>query len=364
MKFFKKYKDKRIKNSIFSFWRFLLYFAMIGFVVTVSFYMFFSDVFVGDGLVATGNLSKRAWANFLNIIFLCLVLSIIDGIRKRFFTRKPVERILEATHRITNGDFSARIKPIHKRSAFNEYDIIIEDFNKMAEELSSTETLKTDFIANVSHELKTPLAVIQNYSTMLQAENLSEDMRLEYAKNLNRASKNLSELITSILRLNKLENQQIFPTYEKFNLSEQICECMLKFEEQWEEKEIDIITEFDETAEIEADRELLDIVWSNLLSNAFKFSNHGGTVSVSMKKDGRFILVSIADNGCGMTQETGRHIFEKFYQGDTSHATKGNGLGLALVKRVIDIIMGEITVESELGKGSVFTVKLPMKKRI
>lgn len=363
MIFGRKNKDKRLKNSIFSFWRFLVYFAMIGFVVTVSFYMFFSDVFIGHNLLTAGNLSKRAWANFFNVLFLCLVLSIIDGVRRRIFNQKPVERILEATHKITSGDFSARIKPIHKRNAFNEYDIIIEDFNKMAEELSSIETLKTDFIANVSHELKTPLAVIQNYSTMLQAKDLDEKTRLEYAKNLHRASKNLSELITSILRLNKLENQQIFPSFQNFNLSEQICECMLKFEEQWEEKELEILTELDEEIEIEADRELLDIVWSNLFSNAFKFNNHGGTVSVKMKNEGNFVLVSIADTGCGMNEETGKHIFEKFYQGDTSHATKGNGLGLALVKRVIDITMGEITVESELGKGSAFTVKLPKEKK-
>ncbi|MBQ8502940.1 MAG: HAMP domain-containing histidine kinase [Clostridia bacterium] len=360
--FFRKRKDKRIKNSIFSPWRFILYFTLIGFIVTVSFLLFFnSDSLLIPNLPIDVVKQRAIWTLF-NILFLCVTLSIMDGVRKRIFTRRPVDRILEATHRITNGDFSARIKPLHKRKAFNEYDIIIEDFNKMAEELSSIETLKTDFIANVSHELKTPLAVIQNYSTMLQAKELDEETRLEYAKNLNRASRNLSDLITSILRLNKLENQQIFPTYQKFNLSEQICECMLKFEEQWEKKEIEIITELDEEIEIESDKELLDIVWSNLLSNAFKFSEKGGTVSVQMLKENQFVFVRIADTGCGMTEETGRHIFEKFYQGDTSHATKGNGLGLALVKRVIDITMGEITVESEIGKGSAFTVKLPAKR--
>lgn len=363
MRFFGRKKDKRIKNSIFSFWRFLLYFVLIGFVVTVSFLLFFNSGLLDGIHFPVDSVKKRAVWTLANILFMCLSISIIDGIRKRIFTQKPVDRILEATHRITNGDFSARIKPLHARKAFNEYDIIIEDFNKMAEELSSIETLKTDFIANVSHELKTPLAVIQNYSTMLQAEDLPEETRLEYAKSLHRASRNLSDLITSILRLNKLENQQIFPQNEKFNLSEQICECMLKFEEQWENKEIDIITELDESIEIEADKELLDIVWSNLLSNAFKFSEKGGTVSVSMKQENKFVFVKIADTGCGMTEETGKHIFEKFYQGDTSHATKGNGLGLALVKRVIDITMGEITVESELGKGSAFTVKFPTVKK-
>ena len=361
MRLFRK-RDKRIKNSIFSPWRFILIFILSGFFVTVSFMLFFNTDTVQAINLEEEEIKSRAMQTLLNILFLCATLSVFDGIRKRIYTRKPVERILDAAHRITNGDFSTRIKPIHKKRAYNEYDIIIEDFNKMAQELSSIETLKTDFISNVSHELKTPLAVIQNYATMLQNDNLSDEERKECAKNLTRASKNLSELITSILRLNKLENQQIFPKNEKFSLSEQICECMLKFENQWEEKEIDIITDLDESIEIEADKELIEIVWSNLLSNAFKFTDKGGRVSVSARQDGGSAVVRIADTGCGMTEETGRHIFEKFYQGDTSHATRGNGLGLALVKRVIDITMGEITVESKLGSGSAFTVRLPLKK--
>ena len=361
MKLFRK-KDKRIKNSIFSVWRFIANFLTIGFVVTVSFMMFFNTGTVQELTITETDLTARAVRTLFNIIFLCATLSVFDGIRKRIFTRRPVERILEATHRITNGDFSAKIKPIHKKRAYNEYDIIIEDFNKMAAELSSTETLKTDFIANVSHELKTPLAVIQNYSTMLQSDSLTEEERKEYAKNLNRASKNLSDLITGILRLNKLENQQIFPKREEYDLNEQICECMLKFESLWEEKEIEIITELDENILIEADKELLGIVWTNLLSNAFKFTDKGGTVSVRAEIDGEYAVVKVSDTGCGMTEETGRHIFEKFYQGDTSHSTRGNGLGLALVKRVIDITMGEITVESKLDIGSAFTVRIPLQQ--
>ncbi len=361
MKIFRKRKDKRIKNSIFSPWRFVLYFFLVGFVVTVSFLLFFNNGMLIGVELPIDTIKQRALWTLFNILFICVAFCIIDGVRRKIFTQRPVERILEATHKITNGDFSARIKPIHKRSSFNEYDIIIEDFNKMAEELSTIETLKTDFVANVSHELKTPLAVIQNYATMLQSDSLSDEMRKDYSRNLHRASSNLSELITNILRLNKLENQQIFPNSEKYNICEQLCECLLKFEEFWEDKEIDIRTELDESIMIEADKELLDIVWSNLLSNAFKFNKKGGSVFVSAKTDGKFVAVEISDTGCGMTEDTGKHIFEKFYQGDTSHSTKGNGLGLALVKRVIDITMAEITVESIYGKGSSFTVKLPLK---
>lgn len=354
-------KDKRIKNSIFSFKRFIANFLTIGFVVTVSFMMFFgnNDSYIN---LSQEDIKIRAVRTFFNIIFLCATLSVFDGIRKRIFTGRPVERILEATHKITNGDFSVRIKPINKKKYYNEFDIIIEDFNKMSAELSSIETLKTDFIANVSHELKTPLSVITNYTTILLSDTLSNEERKKYCMKLNKASKNLSDLITSILRMNKLENQQIFPEKEKFDVCEQLCECILKFEKEWEEKEIEIVTDLDRSIEIYEDKELLDIVWTNLLSNAFKFTDSEGRVSVSVEQINNSVYVRIGDTGCGMTEETGRHIFEKFYQGDSSHSTKGNGLGLSIVKRIIDITMTEITVESELGKGSTFTVKIPINQ--
>jgi len=359
-------KDKRLKDSIISPWRFALYFAMSGFAVSVSFLLFFSgSLFDSPNMpvfIPEGTIKERALRTLFNILFICLFMTGFDGIRKRLFTHRPVMRILDALKKITDGDFSVRIKPLHRKRAFNEYDLIIDDINKMAKELSSIETLKTDFISNVSHEIKTPLAVIQNYSTILQSETLSDGERIECAKSLESASKKLSSLITSILKLNKLENQQIFPETRKYDLSEQLIQAILLFENDWEEKELEIITDIEENVEIEADEELLLTVWSNLISNAVKFSEKKGKLTVSLKKEGGYAIVSIADTGCGMTKETGMHIFEKFYQGDTSHATEGNGLGLALVKRVIDITKSEITVESELGKGSRFIVKILLKK--
>ena len=165
-------------------------------------------------------------------------------------------------------------------------------------------------------------------------------------------------MIANILKLNKLENQQIFPHSECFDLGEQLCESLLQFEGVWEQKEINIETDIAEDVKVEADRELLSLIWNNLLSNAFKFTPSGGAVSLSLAATEHHAIVKVQDTGCGMSAETGAHIFEKFYQGDTSHATRGNGLGLALVKRVVDIIRGEICVESELGKGTAFTVKI------
>ncbi len=228
----------------------------------------------------------------------------------------------------------------------------------MAEELSGLETLRTDFIANVSHELKTPLAVMQNFGTMLGQPGLSEEKRMEYANAVTNASRRLADLITNILKLNKLENQQIYPQTREYNLSEQICQCLLQFENIWEKKNISIETNLPEDIRIHADEELLSLVWNNLLSNAFKFTPENGRVSLSLSADEGEAVVTVSDTGCGMKPETGAHIFEKFYQEDTSRATQGNGLGLALVKRVMDIIHGEIDVESIQGKGSTFTVKI------
>ena len=353
-------KDKRLQDSIFSPWRFVLYFAISAFAVSVSFLLFFSDsLFEGTGfpvLIPEGTLKERALRTLFNILFICLFMSILDGIRKRIFTHRPVRRILDALSKITNGDFTVRIKPLHKKRAFNEYDLIIEDINKMAKELSSTETLKTDFISNVSHEIKTPLAVIQNYSTILQNENLTAKERTEYAKSLEKASKKLGYLISAILKLNKLENQQIFPELKSYNLSEQIIQSILLFENEIDEKQIEIITDIEENIQIKSDEELLLTIWSNLLSNAVKFTDKGGKITVTAKTEGKKAIVSVADTGCGMTENTGKRIFEKFYQGDSSHTTEGNGLGLATVKRIIDITKSEINVESKLGKGSRFTI--------
>ena len=228
--------------------------------------------------------------------------------------------------------------------------------------MSGLETLRTDFIANVSHELKTPLAVVQNYGTMLQQPGLPEEKRIEYAKAITDTSRKLADLITNILKLNKLENQQIYPENHIYNLGEQLCECLLDFESVWEQKKIEIFTDIEEEVFVETDTELLSLVWRNLFSNAMKFTEPEGSVYVTLRSENDFAVVEVKDTGCGISPETGKHIFEKFYQGDTSHSTQGNGLGLALVKRVMDIVGGDISVSSEIKKGSTFTVRIRRKK--
>lgn len=343
----------RGRAKIHSIWNFIVFFLLIAFVVTCNFLLFLNAMDLNEAAIR-----KAAPITLFNIVLLTVLFCIFDAIRRRQMITKPVKRIQDGIDRVIHGDFSTRIKYIHGEDSRNEFDTIIAGLNKMIEELSGVETLRTDFIANVSHELKTPLAVMQNYGTLLQNPDLSEEQRVEYGRAIQEQTKKLTSLVMNILKLNKLENQQIYPNVEKYYLGEQLCECMLEFENIWEEKNIEIETDIDEDIQVEADKELLSLVWNNLLSNALKFTNENGKVSLSLYGDEEYIYVQVKDTGCGMSQETGQNIFKKFYQGDTSHATKGNGLGLALVKRVIDICGGEISVSSQLGEGSIFTVRL------
>lgn len=345
-------QDKVIKRSLFSLRDYVLFFIQICFIVTCCFLLFLDAIDLDRSYI-----EAAALKTFLNIFVLSLLCTLVVRIHRKRTVERPVKVILEATEKIKKGDFNTRIEPFHGIDRSDEFDAIIDDLNQMAEELSSVETLRTDFIANVSHELKTPLAVIQNYGVMLQSPELSEEKRIAYAKSVTQASRRLADLISNILKLNKLENQQIFPEKKEFDLSEQLCECLLNFEDAWEKKNLEIMTDIEDRIMIYADPELLCLVWNNLFSNAIKFTKEHGRITVRLKIKEQHIIVCVEDTGCGISPEVGEHIFDKFYQGDTSHAAQGNGLGLALVKRVMDIVNGEISIKSTVGKGSVFQVR-------
>ena len=351
-------KKPTFQRVLREFSSFLLFFLSVGFVVSCCMMLFLNVLSKEMGLVYTpDNIAEAAKITFLNVVMITVLFKTADFIRRKIMVDKPVKMITDAAERIMNGDFSARVKPM-RGSGMEGFHQIGESINKMAKELSGLETLRTDFIANVSHEMKTPLAVMQNYGTLLQTPDLPEEKRVEYAKTISDASRRLADMMTNILKLNRLENQQIYPNLTTFDLGEQLCESLLQYESTWERKNIEIETDIAENVLVSADAELLSLVWNNLFSNAFKFTEEGGKVTLTLTADEAYATVKIADTGCGMSAEVGVHIFEKFYQGDTSHATQGNGLGLPLVKRVVDILQGEIGVESAVGVGTTFTVKI------
>ena len=351
-------KKLRFRTVLKTVNNYVVFFLVVAFAVTCCMMLFVNTLADTMGLVFNEkNIAAAAKITFLNVLLLTFLFGTIDYVRRKMMVDRPVKMITDATEKIMQGDFTVRVQPMHG-AGMEGFNQIAGAINKMAEELSGTETLRTDFIANVSHELKTPLAVMGNYATMLQKPGIKEEEKNEYAKAISEAARKLAQLITNILKLNKLENQQIFPQPQEFDLGEQLCQSLLGFEDAWEAKGLEIETEIEEDVRIKSDPELLSLVWNNLISNAVKFTPNGGKIGVSLKVDGNTVIVSISDTGCGMKPETGMHIFEKFYQGDTSHATQGNGLGLALVKRVIDILSGEIGVQSVYGEGSTFTVKL------
>ena len=337
---------------------FLAFFLTIGFAISCCMMLFLNVLADTMNLTFTAtNIAAAAKITLVNVLLIAVIFTLVDHIRRKISVDRPVKIITDATEKFMKGDFSVRISPMQGAGSEGFNQIIIA-INSMAQELSGIETLRTDFVSNVSHEMKTPLSVMQNYGTLLQGAELSQEKRIEYAKGVTDASRRMADMMTNILKLNRLENQQIFPKMEVFDLGEQLCECLLQYESVWEKANIEIETDIAEDVKVKADAELLSLVWNNLFSNAFKFTEEGGTVSVSLAATSHHAIVKVRDTGCGMTPEIGAHIFEKFYQGDTSHSTQGNGLGLALVKRVVDIMQGEINVESTVGKGTTFTVKI------
>ncbi len=348
-----------MKKMLRSVWSCLVFFCLTAFIVSCCMMLFLSTFANTMGIVFTEeNLELAAKQTFGNVVLLSVIFTAVDGIRRRLAVDRPVKRITEAAEKMTKGDFSVRIPKTKDIMPDDTFNRIIDCFNKMAQELSGIETLREDFVSNVSHEIKTPLAVIKNYSVLIADEDLSVEQRTEYAKAIGSATEKLNGLVTNILKLNKLENQQIFPKGERYDLGEQLCECLLDFEARWEEKNIMIKTDIEENVTAHTDREMMGIVWNNLFSNAIKFTPAGGCISVSLRSENGEAIVSIKDSGIGISREIGEKIFDKFYRGDTFHTEQGNGLGLALVRRIIDITDSEISVESEPGKGSIFTVRM------
>ena len=320
---------------------------------------------VHTGLVTLAN--EEDWNDLVQISLPILYWAAVAA-GLTFFTRKkmiqtydrPMKELARAAGQVAQGDFSVYIPPIHTADRYDYLDRMILDFNQMVAELGSLVTMRTDFIANVSHEFKTPLAAIQNYAQLLEQPGLSPKEQRACTAAILGSTRRLSALVTNILKLNKLESQQLKPQPVPYDLCRQLSDCALAFEPVWEEKQIEFDASLEDRTVIQADASLLELVWNNLLSNAFKFTPPGGRVTLTQSCRDGWAVVTVADTGCGISPQAQKHIFDKFYQADPSHASAGNGLGLALVRRVLERTGGRITVDSAEGRGSAFTVQLPL----
>lgn len=287
------------------------------------------------------------------------LLSLTVGSTSAFFLNiiffRPIRELSVAMKNVTDGDFKVQL---HRKSKIKEIEDIYSNFNCMVKELSATEILQTDFVSNVSHEIKTPVNAIEGYAMLLQDSQCTEEERNQYIEKILFNTKRFSELVSNVLLLSKIENQSIETKQTKFRLDEQIRQSVMLFEAQWVEREIELDIDLEQT-EYVGNESLLMHVWTNLLGNAIKFSPQGATVTITLIKDAKNIIYTIEDSGIGISADAKKHIFDKFYQADSSHKQEGNGLGLALVKRILDSCGAEILIESIEGKGSKFTVVLP-----
>ncbi len=269
----------------------------------------------------------------------------------------PLQEMIDATERIAKGDFKVQLQETF--DAKSDFGILQRSFNHMARELDSIEMFRNDFINNFSHEFKTPLVSIRGFAHQLKAGCLTPEEEQEYIRIIADESDRLAKMATNILLLSKLENQAIVTEQTRFYLDEQIRTCLLLLEKQWSSKDIALNLELDEVRYY-FNEAMLSHVWVNLLGNAVKFTPRGGTVSCRLRAMSDAVVVTISDTGCGMDEDTQKHIFEKFYQGDTSHAEDGNGIGLTIVGRILVLCGGTIRVDSTPGEGSTFTVTLPV----
>lgn len=268
---------------------------------------------------------------------------------------KPIRRVVAACNKVADGDFTVRL-PV---SAIDEFNVFGKSFNRMAEELGSLEMLRSDFINNFSHEFKTPIVSLRGFAKILKNPELSEEERNEYLDIIISESDRLTDLATNVLTLTAIENLNIISLKSEFDLSEQIRRSVLMLESKWSNKNIDMIIDVDDIYYL-GNEDLLTQVWINLIDNAIKFSPTNSKVKIKLKRCEKDVLFKVMDNGYGIDEENQKHIFDKFYQGDKSHSTEGNGLGLAIVNKIVKLHDGRIIIESESGVGTAFTVNLPL----
>ena len=348
-----KRKSSSISNLFLSFTLLLTAMFTILFVIAVVVYV---RELPGGVTSPVGRTPRYSPVLMIFVVCTAIVVGILMYIWNRVF--KPISNLNEALIKVGKGDFNCKLISDNE---IEEIEEMYTNFNSMVHELNSTETLRSDFIANVSHEFKTPLSSIEGYVTLLQTENLEQKKRDEYLEKVITNTRRLSDLTGNILKLSKLENQQALTEKSPVDLAENIRQQILLLEEKWTKKNIEFDIDLEEIFVLGKD-ELLSVVWYNLISNAIKFSHENGRVTIKSELVDDYVRINITDEGIGMAEEEMIRIFDKFYQGDSSHKTEGNGLGLALAKKIIVLHGGNIYVSSQKGEGTTFTVTLNTTK--
>lgn len=335
-----------------------LNFALVVFVFVI---MIFSSGLAGGILLFLDRYNFFLQVNSTKILLLIsgLITSTIIGTLLTFpvgnYLLKPLNELIKGTREVSKGNFSVKIGELKKNHEIGE---LIKSFNIMTRELSGIEMFRKDFINNFSHEFKTPIVSIRGFARQLKNPDLDREKQEEYMDIIIREAERLSNMSSNILLLTKLENQEIVTDKKLFSLDEQIRNAILLVQGDWERKSINLNIDL-EAIDYYNNEEMLSHIWLNLLSNAIKFSPQGGEIGIRAYNDGENIKVEIEDQGRGISQEAQAHLFEMFYQEDTAHSREGNGLGLSLVKRIVDLSQGKIQVESQLGKGSQIRIILP-----
>lgn len=289
------------------------------------------------------------------LISIVLALPIASFVSRR--SAKPIQDMVEATKSISRGDYSVRVE----ESGSGDIAELLHSFNCMTAELGSTEMMRNDFVNTFSHEFKTPIVSIRGFARRLRRGGLTPQQQNEYLDFIAEESERLSHLASNVLLISRYETQKLVGEQTDYDLDEQIRTCVLRLESQWSPR--NLIFELDLPHLVyHNNSEMMEHVWLNLIGNAIKFSHDGGAIFISGKQENTLITVTIRDEGVGIAPEELGHVFDKFYQGDSSHAAAGNGLGLALVHRIVELCGGSITVESRIGKGSTFRLTLPYEK--
>jgi signal transduction histidine kinase len=349
--------DKRLRafNRRLSTLLFLVLFVFIVLLVSIFVSIRIAVFLVSMDMIPPIIEANRLQLGFTFTLLVSLLIGIVMTVTGGKYFLRPLQRLNSATKEIASGNFNVHVDTIGSKEMVS----LAESFNEMAAELASVETLRSDFVSNISHEFKTPVASIKGFAKRLKKNSLTQEQRDEYLDIILSESERLIRLSGNVLLLSKLESTVSDNEKSSFSLDEQIRRTVLLLEPQLQIKGIEIDVNLEEVMII-ANEEMLHHLWINLLSNAIKFSPYGGTVGIALKQNGENIIVSVSDAGIGMDEEVKKHIFDKFYQGDRSRATAGNGLGLSLVKRILELEGGRVEVDSELDKGTCFTISLPI----